>query len=50
MSEGTSLLSLVWYRRRDSTKYSHILTCETNVDIKVEVFKSYHRQEKVGRT
>jgi len=29
---------------------AHIVTCETNVDIIVEVFKSYHRQEKVGRT
>jgi len=29
---------------------AHILTCETNVNIIVEVLKSYHRQEKVGRT
>jgi hypothetical protein len=50
MSEGTTLLFMAWYRRKDSIKYCHILTCETNVDIIVEVLKSYNRQEEVGRT
>ena len=43
-------MSLAWYRRRDSTKYTHILTCETNVDIIAEVLTSYHRREEVGST